>query len=172
MSNRRPAIIPALFLIALGAWLFAQNLHVPLPSWDQAWPALLIFLGLAFILQFFLDRRVDTGLVFVGTAATLLGVFFFAFTLGYYHWGNMGRYWPVFVLIGSAAFFAQWLARPGERGLLLPAFLALVVGGVALPITLQAINPALADLIVKLWPAGLILLGLALLVSAFQRRKR
>ncbi len=171
MPSRRPAIIPALILIALGVWLFAQNLHVPLPSWDRAWPALLIFFGLAFILQFFLDRRVDTGLVFVGTAAVFLGVFFFAFTLGYYRWTDMDRYWPVFVLIGSAAFFAQWVVRPSDRGALVPAFLALVVGGVALPITLKAVNPALADLVIKFWPAGLILLGLALLVSALPRRR-
>lgn len=171
MSNRRTAIIPALFLIALGAWLFAQNLGVPLPAWDRAWPAILVFVGLAFILQFFLGRRSDTGLIFVGVAATLVGVFFFAFTLGYFRWGDMERYWPIFVLIGSAAFFGQWLARPGERGLLVPAFLALLVGGVALPITLRAVNPALADLAIKFWPVGLILLGLALLLGIFQRRK-
>jgi len=172
MSNRRPAIIPALFLILLGAWLLAQNLGVPLPGWDSAWPGLLVFFGLAFLLQFFLGDRRDSGLIFVGVAATLVGAFFFAFTLGYYHWTDMSRYWPVFVLIGSAAFFGQWLAQPRDRGLLVPAFLALVVGGVALPITLQAVNPALAELIIRFWPVVLVLLGLGLLVSVFQRRNR
>jgi hypothetical protein len=82
----------------------------------------------------------------------------------------MGRYWPVFVLIGSAAFFGQWLAQPRDRGLLVPAFLALAVGGVALPITLQALNPALASLVIKFWPAVLVVLGLGLLFSALPRR--
>ena len=171
MSNRRPAVIPALFLILFGAWLLAQNLGVPLPSWNAAWPGLLVFFGLAFLLQYFLGGRREGGLVFVGMVAVLLGAFFFAFTLGYYRWNDMGRYWPVFVLIGSAAFFGQWLMQPRERGLLVPAFLALVVGGVALPITLQAVNPALAEIVIKFWPLVLVLVGLGLLASVFQRRK-
>ncbi len=169
MPNRRPAVIPALLLMVLGLWLLAQNLGVPLPSWDRAWPALPLFFGLAFILQYFLGGRTDTGLVFVGVAATLVGAFFFVFTLDVLRWSAMAVYWPVFVLIGSAALFAQWLARPRERGLLVPAFLALGVGGVALPITLRLINPALADLVIKFWPVALILLGVALLVGFFQR---
>jgi hypothetical protein len=170
MSNRRPAIIPALFLILFGVWLLAQNLGVPLPAWDTAWPALPLFFGLAFLLQFVLGGRRDSGLVFVGVAAALVGVFFFAFTLGYYRWTDMDRYWPIFVLIGSAAFFGQWLAQPRDRGLLVPAFLALAVGGVALPITLQAVNPALADVVIKFWPLVLVLLGLGMLLSIFPRR--
>jgi hypothetical protein len=172
MSNRRPALIPALFLILLGAWLLAQNLGVALPNWNAAWPGLLVFFGLAFLLQYFLGGRRDSGLVFVGVAAALVGAFFFAFTLGYYRWDDMSRYWPVFVLIGSAAFFGQWLAQPRDRGLLVPAFLALIVGGVALPITLQAVNPALAQVVIKFWPLVLVLLGLGLLLSVFQRRAR
>ncbi len=172
MPNRRPAIIPALFLILFGAWLLAQNLGVPLPGWDAGWPGLLVFFGVAFLLQYFVGGRRDTGLVFVGVAAALLGAFFFAFTLHYYRWNDMGRYWPVFVLIGSAAFFGQWLAQPRERGLLVPAFLALAVGGVALPITLQAVNPALAELVIKFWPLVLVVLGLGLLLGVAQRRNR
>jgi hypothetical protein len=171
MSRRSPAIIPGFFLIVLGAWLLAQNLGVPLPGWDIAWPAVLVVVGLAFILQFFLGRRAESGLIFTGVAATLLGVFFLAFTLGYFRWGDMGRYWPVIVLIGSAAFFGQWLCRPSERGLLVPAFLALVVGGIALPITLRVVNPVLAGLVIKFWPVALLLVGVALLVSSLQRRK-
>ena len=170
MSNRRPAIIPALFLILFGAWLLAQNMGVPLPNWDRGWPALPLFFGVAFLLQFFLGGRRESGLVFVGVAAALVGAFFFAFTLGPYQWNDMGRYWPVFVLIGSAAFFAQWLAQPRERGLLVPAFLALAVGGVAMPMTLQTVNPALTELVVKFWPVALVLVGVGLLVSALPRR--
>lgn len=170
MSRRRSALIPGFFLILLGAWLLAQNLGVPLPGWDKAWPVVLVAVGLAFLIQFFLGGREESGLVFTGLAATLLGAFFLAFTLGYIHWDQMGRYWPVFVLIGSAAFFGQWLCRPAERGLLVPAFLALAVGGVALPITLRMVNAELAALVVKFWPVVLILVGVVLLVSFLPHR--
>jgi hypothetical protein len=52
-----------------------------------------------------------------------------------------------------------------------PAFLALVVGGIALPITLRVVNPVLAGLVIKFWPVALLLVGVALLVSSLQRRR-
>lgn len=172
MPNRRGALIPAIFLILLGAWLLARNLNVPLPGLSELWPAFPVFFGLACLVQFFLGGRRDDGLIFVGVAATLAGVFLFAFTLGYLRWAAMGVYWPVWVLIAGGAFLAQWLVRPRDRGLLVPALLGLAVGGVALPLTLGKINPALAQAVEKLWPAALIVLGLIWLVSYFVRSQR
>ncbi|MGH2521265.1 MAG: LiaI-LiaF-like domain-containing protein [Anaerolineales bacterium] len=172
MSNRRSAIIPGLILILLGGWLLAQNLGVGLPGLDQLWPGFPLFFGLAFLLQFFLGGRTDDGLVFVGVAATLIGAFFFAFTLGLLHWSDMGRYWPVFVLIGGAAFLAQWVVRPSQRGLLIPALMALLVGGVALLLTLGRASPALVEQVTKLWPLALIVAGLLTLAGYFFRPSR
>ena len=95
----------------------------------------------------------------------LTSAFFLAITLGALAWGDLGRLWPVFVLIGGVAFLAQWLARPSERGLLLPALLGLTVGGVALVFTLGLLNPAVTEQAARLWPLGLIVLGAGLLVS-------
>lgn len=172
MSNRRGAIIPGLLLILLGAYLLAQNLNVPLPGLDRLWPVFPLVFGLAFITQFFVGGRTDDGLIFVGVAGALVGAFFFLFTLGRLEWGDMGRYWPVFVVIGGVAFLAQWLVRPAQRGLLVPAFLALVVGLVALVLNLRLVNPALAAQLSKLWPALLILGGLAVLGQYFFRNRK
>ena len=172
MSNRRGAIIPGLLLMLLGAYLLAQNLNVPLPGLDQLWPAFPLVFGLAFILQFFLGGRTDDGLIFVGMAGALVGAFFFLFTLGRLEWSQMGTYWPVFVVAGGVAFLAQWLVRPAQRGLLVPAFLALVVGLVALVLNLRLVNRELAEQISKLWPVLLILGGLAVLGQYFFRNRR
>ena len=172
MSNRRGAIIPGLLLMLLGAYLLAQNLNVPLPGLDRLWPAFPLIFGLAFILQFFLGGRTDDGLIFVGVAGTLVGAFFFLFTLGRLEWSQMGTYWPVFVVGGGVAFLAQWLVRPAQRGLLVPAFLALVVGLVALVLNLRLVNRELAEQISKLWPVLLILGGLAVLGQYFFRSRR
>ena len=172
MSNRRGAIIPGLLLVLLGAYLLAQNLNVPLPGLDQLWPVFPLIFGLAFITQFFLGGRTDDGLIFVGLAGALVGAFFFLFTLGRLEWSQMGTYWPVFVVIGGVAFLAQWLVRPAQRGLLVPAFLALVVGLVALVLNLRLVNRELAEQISKLWPVLLILVGLAVLGQYFFRSRR
>jgi hypothetical protein len=172
MSNRRGAIIPGLLLVGLGAWLLAQNLGVPLPGLDRLWPAFPLFFGLAFLLQFFLGGRRDDGLAFVGVGAALVGAFFFAFTLGRLEWRQMGDYWPVFVLIGSAAFLAQWLVRPAQRGLLVPMFIGLIVGGLFLAANLGLLNAGVREQLIKLWPLALIVAGLITLAGYFFRPKR
>ena len=165
MRTRTGAIIPGLLLIALGAWLLAGSLGVRLPSAAMLWPVLLIVFGLAFLTQFFAGGRRSEGLVFTGVAAALLGVFFLAITLGQLPWAAAGRLWPVYVLIGGLAFLAQWLARPAERGLLVPAVLALAVGGATLALALGLVRADVASQIIRLWPLALIVLGLGLLGS-------
>ncbi len=174
MSQRRGAILPGLILILVGGWLLAQNLGVALPGLDQLWPAFPLIGGLAFILQFFLGERKDDGLIFVGVAAALVGAFFFAFTLGplSFDEGDMAGWWPVFVLIGAAAFLAQWLVRPRQWGLLVPAGLALLVGLIALAATQRRFSPELLEQIVRLWPLTLIIGGLASLASYLIGRRR
>jgi hypothetical protein len=165
MPTRRGAFLPGLLLLLLGAWLLARNLGVPVPALDQLWPALPLVFGLGGLLQYFTGGRREDGLLFSGVAVVLTSAFFLAITLGALAWGDLGRLWPVFVLIGGVAFLAQWLARPSERGLLLPALLGLTVGGVALVFTLGLLNPAVTEQAARLWPLGLIVLGAGLLVS-------
>jgi hypothetical protein len=168
-TQRRNALIPGLLLVLLGAYMLARNLDLPLPGVEKMWPAFPAVFGLAFVVQYFLGGRKDSGLVFVGVAAALCGLFFFAFTLNRLEWSDLDRWWPVFVLIGGAAFCAQWLVQPSQSGLLVPAVMALIVGGVALPLTLGRASPALVAQVTKLWPLALILLGLGLLVSYLLR---
>ena len=163
MRNRRGAVIPGLLLIAAGAWLLAVMLGARLPSLVTLWPALLIAFGLTFLLQFFATGRRSEGLVLTGVAGTLLGVFFLAFTLGPLRWAELGRWWPVFVVIAGLAFLAQWLARPAERGLLVTALMALAVGLTALALTLGLVRAEVTQPVARWWPLALILLGLALM---------
>ncbi len=169
MTNRRSAILPGLLFILIGAWLLARNLNLPVPGLERLWPGVLVLFGLAFLGQYLASGRRDEGLVFVGLAGTLLGAFFFTITLGYLSWGDLGTYWPIFVLIGGVAFLGQWLAKPADRGLLVPAVMALLVGGVALVFTLGLLDASLAAQVGRLWPLGLIVLGVIMLISYLRR---
>ena len=163
MRRRSGAVLLGLLLVALGAWLLAGTLGVRLPGLERVWPVGLIVLGLAFITQFFAGGRRSEGLVFTGVATTLLGGFFLAITLGRLAWSDAGRLWPIYILIGGLAFLAQWLVRPGERGLLVPAVLA--AGGATLALALGLVRADIAEQIIRLWPVVLIVLGLGLLGS-------
>lgn len=169
MSDRRSAILPGLLLMLLGAWLLARNLNWPVPGLGQLWPGFLVLFGLGALARYMSGGRREEGLVFMGVASTLLGAFFLTVTLGRLAWTDLGRYWPVFVLIVGAAFLAQWLARPADRALLVPAFLALLVGGVAISFTLGLLDPAVTAQAGRLWPLGLIVLGVLLLLSYLRR---
>ena len=164
MRNRRGALLPGLLLILVGAWLLATTLGVPLPDLSQLWPLVPLVFGLAALVQYLAEGRRSDGLVFTGVSAALLGAFFLAITLGPLEWRDLGRLWPVFVLIPGVAFLAQWLARPGGSGLLVPAGLAILVGLGALALTLRLLDPVVSAQVLRFWPVLLILLGLGLLV--------
>jgi hypothetical protein len=172
VRNRRGALIPGLLLIALGAWLLAGTLGVRLLGLEAIWPVFLVVFGLAFLFQFFADGRRGYGLVFTGVAATLVGAFFLSITLGPLHWDDLVRWWPAFVVIGGVAFLAQWLARPAERGLLVPAALALLVGLAALALSLGLVRADVTEQVARLWPLLLIVVGLGLLANYVMSGRR
>ena len=169
---RRGAVIPALVLILLGIYLLLADLNVGIPRWDVVWPIFPFAGGLAFLGSFVFGQRRDPGQVFVGTAATLVGLVFFFVTLGPLSYRDLTTWWPVFVLVGSAAFLAQWVAA-GFRdwGALFLALVALVVGGAGLAVTLQLLGPQTVELLPRLWPALLILLGLMVFLRALIGRR-
>jgi hypothetical protein len=169
---RRGAVILALVLILLGIYLLLAELNVGLPGWDVIWPVIPFAGGLAFLGSFVFGQRRDPGQVFIGTAATLVGLVFFFVTLGPLSYRDLGTWWPVFVLVGSVAFLAQWAAA-GFRdwGALFLALVALVVGGAGLAVTLQLLGPQTVELLPRLWPALLILLGLMVFLRALIGRR-
>ncbi len=169
---RRGTVFLALVLILLGVYLLLSQLGIGVPGWDEIWPVLPLAGGLALLGGYIFGERRDPGRVFLGTAATLVGLVFFFVTLGPMEYGDLGTWWPVFVLIGSVAFLALWVAtRFRDWGAFFMALVALVVGGAGLAVTLQLLGPQTRELLPRLWPVLLILLGLmALLRALFGRR--
>jgi hypothetical protein len=162
----------------LGLFFLAGQLNIPLPGLGQLWPGFIMLGGLLFLADYAFGGRRDSDQVFVGTAALLVGAFFFLFTFGVrvpvpplddgVRWADMGILWPVFVLIGGVAFLAQWLAQPGHRGARNMSLIALLVGAVALALNFSA-APDIVEQIVRLWPLLLVAAGLQMLLRAFRR---
>ena len=164
---RKGTILLALFFILLGVYLLLNELDIGIPGWDVIWPICPLAGGLAFLGGYMFGQRRDPGQVFVGTAATLVGVAFFFITLGPLEYHDLGTWWPVFVLIGSVAFLAQWAAaRFRDWGAFFLALVALVVGSAGLAVTLKLLGPQTRELLPRLWPILLILAGLMVLLRA------
>ncbi len=174
--DRRGTLIVALTLIIIGGYFLLVNLNV-LPSYriDQLWPGLIVLVGLLFWLGFIFGKKHDAGLTFVGTIAVLTGLFFFAFTLnvnlfglGHVDWSDMSLLWPVFPLIVGIAFVVMWIAgRFREWGVLIPAFILLVIGIGGLSFTLGRV-PFFENML-QWWPLLLIGTGILVLIRAIVR---
>lgn len=182
MQKRRGSIIWALVLIVLGLWFLARNLNFSLPYVGTLWPAILIIVGIAALVSYITGRERDPGQVFVGFFTTLLGLFFFLFTLHVavplpglqegVRWEDMGRLWPAFVLIGGVAIIAHFIVNPRRAwGDFVFGALAVIAGFVAFPFTLGMLPPDWGRAVLKLWPVILIVMGMALLLQAALRRR-
>lgn len=180
----RSSVVPAALLILLGLLFLLNNMgafeDLDLPSIDKLWPGIIVLVGLAFLVQYVVGGARDSDLVFVGTAATLVGLFLFLFTLeielsfervGRVDWGDMAYLWPAFPLIGGVAFVLQAiLSRGGRRDALSVGLVAIVVGVGAFYFTLG--RPEELEEIVRFWPVLLILLGGASLLQYLFRGRR
>lgn len=173
--NRSGTIVWALILIGAGAWFLLDNLGFELPNMSQMWPVFVLVPGLFFLAGYAFGADHEPGLAFVGTAATLLGVFFFMCTLGVggLETGDMGRLWPVYPLIAAIAWVVQWVAS-GFRdwGALIPAGIAGVIGLVGLGSVLTGEQALFLNLLVRGWPVILIIIGFGLLVGYFVNEQR
>lgn len=171
---RKGTIVPALFLILLGAYLVLKELGTPIPGWEALWPVFPLAGGLASLGNYVFGKQRDPDQVFFGVAAALVGLAFFFITLGPLEYEDLRTWWPVFVLIGSVAFMAQWIAaRFRDWGALFMAFVTFVVGGASLAITLQLLGPEPRALLPRLWPVLLILGGAMLFLRGlFGRRSK
>ena len=113
MKKQSGAVWTGLGLIGLGiAFLVAT-----LAGWDRFWPVFPLLGGLAFLVAYIGSGFKDSGFVWIGVAATLVGLFFFGFTLGIWEWEEMRELWPIFPLIAGIAFIATFLAERGRKRL-------------------------------------------------------
>ena len=181
---RRGTIIPGLILILVGVWFLASNLGVKLnlPSMDTMWPIFPLVVGLLFLSGYALNRR-DPGMLFIGLAATLIGAFFFLFTLRLplpitglqdgVRWDDMERLWPAFVVIGGLSFIALFLAeRSRSWAVFSLGALGVIVGCVAFLFTLRVLSGDIGQRLVQLWPLLLVVVGLAALLQGLLSRPR
>jgi len=166
MNKQSGAVWTGLGLIALGVGFLVATVA----GWEKYWPIFPMLGGLAFLAAYVGSGFRASGFVFVGVAATLIGLFFFGFTLGVWEWEEMADLWPIFPLIAGVAFIATFLAeRARDWGTLGVGLAGIVVGIVGLAYTIGGLE---SD-IWKYWPVLLILIGVfGLLTGLFSRRRK
>jgi hypothetical protein len=171
--QRRGNFVAGVSLFVLGGWLVASGLGVPMPGFEQIWPAFLVAFGLTMFARTSDTSSLGKESVFVGVGAILTGLFLLLFTLGTLEWRELALYWPAIPLIVGVAYFALYLARGMvDTGLLVPAFIVGGLGALAFPFTLGAVQNPFLSRLVWLLPGLAVLLGLVFMFRPEQRPER
>jgi hypothetical protein len=166
--GRADAVVPALALIGIGAWLtFALTTSETPPD-----PALVLAVCAAAISVTLIARWLATGrwargalllaLLIAGGAAAL-----YVAAAG----PGLIAGWPLLLLAPAVALAGVGLlARPAQRRLLLPAALLAVTALAGLAVTTGAISADIQAQLVHLWPAAAAAVVLALALPLLRRR--
>lgn len=140
-------------VMIVGLVLLLNNLKLVDLSWERIWPVFPLILGVSFFVKFVQSR--DKGILIPATLFTGVSIFFFMFTTGALRWEDMGQWWPVFPLVLGFGFLLAFLADIRDTGLLIPAAIFLVIGGIFL-----AENNPFTKGYLKYWPAIIVVVGM------------
>lgn len=170
MSEKKSAI-PGMILIVIGGLILVNKLDLLDFRFRDIFPYLLIALGVLFVFRLISQKHRSA--VFPATFFLLLGAFLLFRQYSYYSWHiyHFTDFWPVILLIIGLAFFAQFIAKPKDWGLLIPALILLFIGSLFLARNYGWFYVYDVEYYFHLyWPVILILIGLGLIFSKLIRR--
>ena len=152
--GKKRSIVPGLILICIGIIAILGNFGLLDLDWEVLWTYLLIILGIIFWLGFIFDRNKD-GLIMPGTILLTYGLMFNLSAR--FRYVDMADIWPFFILGPAFGFYAMYIFGKRERGLLVPAVILTIVGGVFL---LQSYT-----IIKYIWTPVLVVVGVLVLMN-------
>jgi hypothetical protein len=157
--------IPALLLIALGVVYLLKPSQLTYPLAIGAGVGVL---GISLVVRFLLNTRRERGLFFVGILI-LLWLGFVAWVI--YGKADVSQMWPLTIsAVGLAMLITFVFERSHDRGLLLPGFILILGGGVALLFTMEMLPGYVLSGIALYWPVLFLLVALILLPRAIGGR--
>ncbi|MBI5081062.1 MAG: hypothetical protein HZB17_07135 [Chloroflexi bacterium] len=165
------SLLAGLITLFVGLLLLGRTFNVHMKSLFNAWPIAPLLFGIGFTFEYLFGSRKDSRFVLVGVGATLTSLFFFMFTLGFWKW-DLSRYWVRLVLIVSLSFFAHWLADMNQNVSLMVAAISFTLTVFAMPYAMGEAHPTLTQTIAQLWPAIIVLAGLAIMARGFAQINR
>ena len=168
LNNGRSSIIIGLITLFVGLLLLGRTFDIHMRSLFNAWPIAPMLFGIGFTFEYLFGSRKDSRFLLVGVSATLIALFFFMFTLGFWKW-DIGRYWVLLILIASVSLFAQWLADMNQSVSLSASVIGFIIGVFGMQFTMSEAHPLMVQTISQMWPAIIVLAGLAILGRGFSQ---
>ncbi len=159
-----------LVLIVLGALALVLNIVfdiriIKFDSYDF-WVFIVLIIGLAFELGFFLTGS-KSGLLIPGGIITTIGLLFMFEVSTDWHFSRFT--WPVYIISVAVGLLQMYMFSRRQKGLLIAG---LIVGGIGVFFELMMILSAIStNLIEVLIPISLVAAGVALVFSGYSRKR-
>lgn len=152
------SIIPAVWLIGIGAWLtFTLATTRTPPDTSLLIVVIALGLGLTFVARWLASHRWARGSLFFGLVCLLFGGLFF-----YINQPNAFGFasaWPLFIAaIGLAMLLTRILTIPGDKRLTYPSMIFIVAGLVGAVITMGLLPTNITVVAASLWPVAVVII--------------
>jgi hypothetical protein len=165
------SVIPALFLILVGAWLtFTLTTTKTAPNISFTVAIVLGGIGLALLVRWFNSGRWARGALFGGllslSSAAVLFYLLQPFSPG------LGRGWPLLLCcIGIATALTGLLAFPADRRQIFPGIVLFIAGISGAVVSTGALGSEFINLAASLWPVAAVIVALILLLPLIFRQR-
>lgn len=161
----RDTVAPALIVMLLGAWLFAEAFIPDSGAFEKHWPLLIVAAGLCFLMGYAVGSGPSQ--LFLGLVASLGGLPLWLFTSGILPWRLLDGIWPVFLVAGGVACLSYLAVTPGASwALLVPSLGAIASGSGGLLHSLGLLAEDPVQQIRLIWPLLLFATGFLGLLQA------
>ncbi len=169
MNENRRSILPGILLILIGMWILSNRFFPDFGIWEHIYPFFLLGFGVFHFVEWSRTKREKT--FFWGVFFLLAGAFFILRNFDYIPYLYFDEYWPVFMVIWGLSYFARFVIRPNDWGVLIPSVIFIFIGVVLFLNTAEGVIGDFHLDLEKYWPVGLILIGCGIVVSAFFKSK-
>ncbi len=166
------SIIPAVWLIGLGAWLtFTLTTTHTAPDTTLLILVITIGLGITLIARWLASHRWARGSLFFGLVCLLFGgLFFYTSQPNAF---SMASAWPLFIAaLGVAVLITRILTPSAHSRLMLPGLILIIAGVAGAAITMGFLPTNITVMAASLWPVALlIILVIWLFPLVFRQRQ-
>lgn len=166
------SIIPAVWLIGLGAWLtFTLTTSKVAPDTNIINLVVMLGLGITLLSRWLSSRRWATGSLFFGLVSLLVGALFFYLLQPASPGITNG--WPLFMTaIGLAGLLTRFLSHPADSRLTFPSLILIIAGIAGSVMTLGLLNTNVTFIAASLWPVAIVIIVLIWVLPLVFRQRQ
>lgn len=162
MSNKlRNALIWGIILIIAGVLVTLQALNIISFGKLFVVPVVMIALAVFFHLKYFFGKRQNPGILIPGGIFLVYTVYFVLVAVG-----KADGWWPLFIIGPALGLLESYLMSRGGSGSIIASFILFALGDVLLLTQKTTVHGSL------LWGIVLLVIGVAVVVTAFSGRAR